>query len=322
MASSEILNSLHRQIEKVETEYSLAQFSPFGVAGVADYFVTIQDTIELAAVVKAAQDVRLPYLVIGQASKTIFSRSGFPGLVIQNLSHSYSLAQDKSQIVVDSGVSLNTLITQTASLGLGGLTSFYGSRGTVGGAVYSNLLSENGQPFLSSVRYLTLVLPPTRLDGEAKIMRFSGEWLRAQNAYFDSPSKLKIEKNGLMDSKAVILTVLLQLTSVRNDEIRRRVQLQNTGKNKLKLFGQKRELGPMFIPILGQDLQVILKGAGITSLKVPNLSVSRSNLNYLVAGRTDPDLLQLRSLIEQIKERVFKVYGIRLVDNFEYIGVW
>ncbi len=163
MGEESTRQSLLKTLVSVEEGYSLRGFNQLGAGGSADYFTVAHDTVELAAAVKSAIDLKVPYLVIGQGEGVLFSDGGFPGLVIHNQADSYGVALDKSQMVVDGGVTLNRLIMVAASRGLGGLTNFYGDPGTVGGAIFSNHELLSSIPLVAR-KYCNLFWPGSLLS--------------------------------------------------------------------------------------------------------------------------------------------------------------
>jgi len=310
--SEDAYQTLLKQIAKVEREYPLGELNPLGAGGVADYFTVANDTVELASAVKGALDAKVPYMVVGRGEGTLFSDGGFPGIVIQNLSSSCAVAADKSQVVVDSGLPLSRFITMLASRSLGGLTNFYGQPGTVGGATYANL-SDGSQSILSSVRYVTMFMPPARIDKEATIARYKVDWLVRP----DGLTKLQFQKTSraVGEPQPVILTVLFQLTSVRPDEIQ--LRLGERAARNPKVEG----MGPLFAPLPDTEIETLLVGAGVASLRVGSVFPDRYHPNFL-KSRGSARSADIRQLIESIQEKVWAVYGVKLECRYEFAGAW
>lgn len=311
---AELKSHLLHHVASVEDSYSLRRFNPLGAGGVADFFTVATSTIELAAAVKAAIDIRMPYLVIGEGAATLFSDAGFPGLVIHNQAASFGVALDKNQIVVDSGITLSRLITFTVGRGLGGMLPFYGGAGTVGGALFENTVSE-GQSILSSVRYVTMLVPPARIDKEATIVRYKGDWLHKS----EEQTKLQYirEQRGLEEPSPVILTVLFQLTNVRTDELR--IRLQHKMKEKLPA----NLMGPIFRELPGHvPMSDLLVGAQVAEINEGGVYPNRYFPNYLASRNKVARADDIRLVIEQMAERVQQMYGVLPVSRYEYGGVW
>lgn len=111
----------------------------FPTGGVAEWFVSCPTTETLVQALQHAEQAKLPFRVVGDMTNVLVSDNGFRGLLIQNKSNEIMFMHDRSQVLVDAGVSLATLISQAVSLGYSGLESFIGIPGTIGGAVYGNV---------------------------------------------------------------------------------------------------------------------------------------------------------------------------------------
>jgi UDP-N-acetylmuramate dehydrogenase len=317
MATNDIQVSLLRDIADLRQSYPLQGFNVLGAGGVADYFTVAHTTIELASAVKAAIDSKVPYLVIGQGSTVLFSDGGFPGLVIKNESSAIAVDKEKSQIVVDSGVSLKQLITAAGNQGLGGLTHLYGEQGTVGGAVYGGC-GPARMPLSSSLRFLTILTPPAKIDKEATIARYKGDWLHKEGQI----SKLYYQKSHQLggEFQPVILTVLFQLTSVRTDEVLLRLRRQ-TALNSADV-PEGNLMGPVFLPPEGQPLGQVLALAELAGMKAGFITVDRKYPNYLTVRGGVARSADIRGLIEGMQEKVLARTGIMLTCRYEFLGEW
>src|SRR5207253_1725601 len=130
-----------------------------------------------------------------------------------------AFSAEQSQMVVDSGLSLQRLILQSANKGLGGLIPFYGEAGTVGGALYRGSAAE-GVRITSFLRSITLLMPPTKMRPEAYIVRHKADWLAGKQEGY---TRLR-EQRSVLGPVPVILTAQFQLTSLRAEELARRLQ--------------------------------------------------------------------------------------------------
>lgn len=313
MGSDTVKAGLLKHIAQVEEGYPLARFNPLAVGGTADYYTEATSTVELAAAVNAAILQEIPYVVIGRGSHILFSDGGFPGLVVQNTSSGMALAADRSQIVVDAGMELSRLVTAAAGYGLGGLVPFFGQSGTVGGALYRNL-EVGGQAIRSSVRQVTVLVPPSRLTTQATIARHPADWLftELENSRLKA---LKVRK-GWLEPQPLILTASFQLTSNRHDELTTRIQRQA----RLLPVAPKHTLGPLFAPLPNADLDELLIKAGVSGLRVGSVYPDRYHPNYIARrGRCTSE--EIFSLMEQIRQRMHEVFAVELISNLERVEI-
>jgi len=310
---------LLRRISTVEENVSLAQFSALGTGGTADFFTVSHDAIELIEAVKGAIDAKLPYVVVGSGGGVLFADGGFPGLVIHNQSSSCVMTADHSQMIVDSGMSLQRFITTAAGQGFGGLTSLYGLGGTVGGALYSNA-STSEQSILSSVRYVTLLLPPTKMKVDVSMVRYKADWLLKDGEGLTRLQRLQAER-PIDEPRPVILNAHIQLTSVRSDEIIRRIA------EEVKQLQRKQPKGEVWGPIFhepaGTSVHELLAGTGIEKIRtVEGVQVDRKNRNFLRRGKVQPTASGIWQLAVEMQQQVWHRSGVELKFAFERIGVW
>ena len=316
MASDTRLELL-KHIAKVEEAFPLQELNPLRAGGIADFYVQAHDTIELVAAVKAAIDVKIPYVVVGQGKGILFSDGGFPGLVVHNKTSGIAVAREKSQIVVDSGMPLQQLITAAANIGLGGLTHLYGQTGTVGGSVYANI-GQDSRPILSSVRYLTMLMPPARLDKEATIVRFRSEWMERE----DSATKLLYLKatKGMEEPQPIILTVLFQMTNIRSDEVR--IRLQNQSQKHSLTVPTQTAMGPIFMALPDVRVEDLLLGAEVAKLGCGNVQPHRRHPNYITVKGGAVRSADIRQLISEMQLKVQAKYSMLLSCRYEFLGAW
>jgi UDP-N-acetylenolpyruvoylglucosamine reductase len=278
-----IRQQLLKAIPEVTHNYTTGTTKPLGIGGVATYYTEVHGTVALVEAVKAACDANIPYRVIGQASSTIVGDNGFNGLLIKNLSDSYAISAEQSQLVVDSGMAMRRLITIAASAELGGLISLYAAGGSVGGSLFYNSASIFGkqQKLSDSLKSLTLLMPPSKMKPEPSIVRFKGTWLtsRLENGETKLAS-IAAKSEGRIP---VVLTSQLQLTSLRSDEISRRLSLEveEVAHTEPAASEASRYFGPIFIPPYGVTVEKVLEVLLAKKLELEGLHLSRRYPNYL-----------------------------------------
>lgn len=184
------LNKLKSELEKINStvklDEPLAKYTTWRIGGPADMFFQANTINELSSAVKTANELNIPYTILGWGSNVLISDKGIRGLVIKNASkeieikansetHFPSVKEIEARLnVVDkdkyynfddldydesnsptievnvaSGVYLPYLINITIDKGITGLQWFAGIPGTVGGAVYNNI--HGGTRFFSEV---------------------------------------------------------------------------------------------------------------------------------------------------------------------------
>ncbi|MDO8513135.1 MAG: UDP-N-acetylmuramate dehydrogenase [bacterium] len=322
----EIAKQLKEQLgEKLEEHLGLRDYTTMKVGGVADYVFSASTVSELVNAVQAAVNLDIPYLVLGGGSNVIISDYGFPGMVIFNRSSNVAFLQDRSQVMSDSGVYLSHLITSAAAKEYGGLEFLVGVPGTVGGAAYNNVSCWGGE-FSDYVRSLTILLP-----GEEKGERCRTVNIEAQDMKFGYHSSWLKENSGKnVGRKPVILSVKLQLASLRREEIMRRIKQYQQMRLSKQPLGE-HSAGSIFKNPSGFEATAsedknysagfLIDKSGGKRLRVGGAQVSKKHANFIVnTGKATA--MDVRQLIEQIQELVREKKGITLEEEIEFIGEW
>jgi UDP-N-acetylmuramate dehydrogenase len=289
----------------------LRDFTTVKVGGVADYFWEAKTQEDLIRAVMAALKLKIPYFILGIGSNVVISDIGFPGLVILNHTANLSFIEEKSQVIVDSGVLLARLIMEAVSRDLGGLETLAGIPGTVGGAIYNNA-SAWGKAIGDYVKKLTLLLPTE--GSKAKIVRYRRDWMKF--GYHQSILKLNKKKNPSFPP--VILSVLLQLAHNKKEEILRTIQHYQRWRAKNQPAGFS--CGSVFLNpgnVAEQSAGYLIDHSGLKGLKVGRAVVSKKHANRDRASAPD-----IRMLAEKVRDEVTRQKGIILQEEIEYIGHW
>ena len=123
----------------------MSAHTTFKIGGPADVFITVRDTDELCAAVKACRENGVPLMILGKGSNLLVSDAGIEGAVITLDGAFKELTVDGDTVMSGAGVALSKLCTTALENGLAGLEFAYGIPGTVGGAVYMNAGAYGGE---------------------------------------------------------------------------------------------------------------------------------------------------------------------------------
>jgi UDP-N-acetylmuramate dehydrogenase len=120
----------------------LANHTTLGVGGPAAKIVHAKTEAELISAVKAADESKLPILILGGGSNVLISDSGFSGTVIkvETTGNSFEIdACSGGTLTVSAGADWDEFVSFTIEKGLANLESLSGIPGTVGGAPIQNI---------------------------------------------------------------------------------------------------------------------------------------------------------------------------------------
>lgn len=125
------------------------------MGGPADYLYIATTTFELVQAISTVKQLKIPFLLIGQGTKTALSAKGFRGLVIKNRTHTLKISGIKGKIgvtgigveealvEVDSGVSLLKLNSFLTQQNLEKVTGYSSMHSSIGGSIFTDLDLQN-----------------------------------------------------------------------------------------------------------------------------------------------------------------------------------
>lgn len=317
-------------LSDVRDHVVMRDYTTFKVGGVADYFIEANTVDQLVRAVKAALSLKIPYFILGNGSNILLSDYGFPGLVIKNKTSSISFMEEKSQVIADSGVMLSKLIMESISHDLAGLEFLYGIPGTVGGSVYGDA-GANGSAIGDYVRSLTLLeIDPE--DNIPKIVQREASWMN----FGYRTTRLKEMKSK---NKPVILSVRFQFSRNQQKELMRRINMYKEKRVQTQPIGLlagcifKNPIPNVLKNITGSGTRgmpelpkertagFMLDKSGAKKLQTSHAVVSNKHANFVV-NKDGAKATEIRTLIEQMRERVRSEFNVTLEEEIEYIGQW
>lgn len=286
--------------------------------GVVDHLLTVESLAELIDAVNLARRLKLEYVVIGQGSGVLFSDVGFAGLVILNRTNRISIDVTKSQVIADSGVLMQRLIVESASRDLTGLEFLSGLRGTVGGAAVMNR-QANGVSLSQIVKSVTVLMPDGQVVTQpVQFMDYSEMSSRLTRVL---ANRLDLTETPELP---VILTVTLQLSRNKKEEIMRKIQhfsQQNRAAWPLTL----PSLGPIFKAYQGRDAEEYLTQAETKRLVQGRAKLVPKQPNFILthtAGLGASRTSDIMTLTLDLQRAVAKKFDIWLEPNFICYGQW
>lgn len=177
-----IYQKLAEILPDLKRDEPLARHSTIRVGGPAAAFLTVNSIDRLVLAVKTAKENKIPYHLLGGGSNTLFSDTGFDGLIIKNMANQLVIGGESevveavdyhvpvgrpryesadpgkyvsffdldaperpgdTLVTADSGLNLTACIIKTLAADLSGLQWFGGIPGVIGGAVYNNIHGGN-----------------------------------------------------------------------------------------------------------------------------------------------------------------------------------
>lgn len=124
--------------KQIREQVNLAPYNSFGVSQRCAYFIEIQDAADLAQAREFAASKRLPVLVLGQGSNTLFIKD-FPGLVLYMNSRGRQVLPGPGMLRVAAGEDWHELVKYCLQNELYGIENLALIPGSVGAAPIQNI---------------------------------------------------------------------------------------------------------------------------------------------------------------------------------------
>ena len=279
----------------VKTDEPLKNHCTLRIGGNARYFVTVKSLCSLRELVDSAKRVNMPYKVVGNGSNLLFSDDGYDGLII-SLSGLSDISFSDFGVRALAGANLNSLIEYTVASGYSGIENLVGIPATVGGATVMNA-GAFGKNISNHI-----VKVETVKDG--KLKRYDKEECR-----------FSYRKSRFLGSKEIITAVYFDFPK-KDGNGNAHVLEYLERRRAAQPFG--RTCGSVFKNPKGDYAGRIIEECGLKGLKVGGASVSEIHANFILAHE-NATASDVRTLINKIKETVYKKKGIVLHEEVEYV---
>lgn len=303
----------------VEPHALLSQYTRFGIGGPADALIQADDEPSFIAALDAVRDSRAPFVVIGGGTNLVASDAGFSGFVLRFTGREIRLEGD-ARVFSRAGAGLQALVDFTIDHGLSRIHTMTGIPGTVGAAVYGNA-GAYGHSISESV---------------VRVRFFDGEKIREfDNAACEFRYRESIFKRR---KQWVIFSTELELTPADRHDLRRAADEILAIRN-AKYPPTMRCAGSIFknliLAELTEAVQARIPARVVREGKVPSayfleevdakgmvnggihVADYHANLIYNAGNGT---AAQLCGVIEELKERVRRRFGLELEEEVQYVG--
>jgi len=263
----------------VRPQESLAPFTLLRIGGKAEFLAEPRSVDELAALMRAAAELKLPVRVLGVGSNVLVRDEGVPGVVVRLVAPAFTgIEVEGKKVRAGGGAALSAVISAAASHGLAGLETLVGIAASIGGAVRSNAGDRSGE-IGQYVRRVQV------LDSKHQAV-----WREHEDLQF------RENKSNLDDP--VILAAEFELEPDLGEDIVKRMRkawIHRMAKQPYSYEAAAR----IFKNPRGGQAAALIEAAGLSRTKVGGAEVSERNANYVIAGNncTARDVLRLIDLL-------------------------
>ena len=279
----------------------LAKHTTFGIGGPADCMVFPETREELSKLLKYAYQKKISAIFIGSGSNILVWDKGFDGIVI-SLKKSFKnlIIKQNSQIIVEAGVMLGTMVKEAMAAEIGGLESLIGVPGTVGGA-----LIMNAGAFGSEI---------SKYFEEAKTMTIEGDT--------KSYKKGEIEfsyRHSTFPKNEILLEATFQCKRGKPAEILKDRKVASDGRKSNQPL-KFRSAGSIFKnPSDSLAAGYLIDKTGLKGTERGGAAISEKHANFIV-NMGDATAADVLYLIKLAKKYVAKKFHINLELEVKLIG--
>ncbi len=278
------------------------------IGGPADLLIEARTTEELVALAQRADEMALPYVVVGGGANILVSDLGIRGLVIVNRAKEirFDVRNVKARAEVDSGVTLTTLARDCIERGLAGMEWAISVPGTVGGGIVGNAGAHgsNMAACVSMVRVLRRGAAPEY-------------WTPRQLQFGYRRSALK---NYAPADRPTVLSVTLELKVDYRANLERRANEYVAKRKASQPPGAS--IGSMFKNPEGDFAGRLIEACGLKGRRIGGAMISDKHANFFVNASGEAQAGDVKALIDLAHTEVLQRFGVDLQLEVELLGEW
>ena len=286
--------------DRVFTEEAMSQHTTFKIGGPADYFLMPDKGEDVGRVIKICKEKEIPYFILGNGSNLLVGDGGYRGAVIQIYRNMSSVTVEGNEIRAQAGALLSAVAAAAKNASLTGFEFAGGIPGTIGGAVVMNAGAYGGE--MKDV--LTEV---TVMNAEGDIFTLPTEEL-----------ELGYRTSIIKTVGYIVLEAKIRLKEGDPEVIRETMKdltIRRTTKQPLEY----PSAGSTFKRPEGYFAGKLIIDSGLAGYQVGGAQVSEKHCGFLInAG--DATARDVRTLMDNVRDIVYKKYGVTLEPEVKFLG--
>lgn len=296
------LAKLKKQLKASEVfeNYDLKNMTTFRVGGKAKYFLKLGTIEDFVKAMLYLQSINAKIFVLGNGSNIVFSDNGYGGVVIKLCGDFERIQETNDEIQVGAGVLISSVISYACEHGLGGIEKAIGVPASMGGATCMNLGCFGFE--MSNVISFVVAYDLTK----QKIVYLSNK-----------ECEFGYRKSIFSNKDYIILRVGLRLTPCDKDVMKR--TMLETLKKRNETQPKGFSAGCVFKRIDGIVVSKLLDEMGAKGMSKGDAQVSCKHANFIL-NIGSAKSTEIFELIEEIKQKFFEQYKIKLDCEIEFVG--
>lgn len=286
---------------EVHPNEPMSSHTTYRIGGPARWFVRVDSLRALTRLLDTCAERRISWAIVGRGSNLLVSDGGFNGVVVTlgRDFRTFRVHEDGVSMSAGTGVLLSAVVQEAFKRSLAGLEFAVGTPGNMGGALRMN--AGSAEDFIGSrVSSVTVYTPG---QGMRKLQAGDVRWGYRTTSFAPDDVLLECE---------------LSLKEADPFFIRGKMEA-NLKRRKATQPLDMPSCGSVFRNPPGNSAAKLIDQAGCKGLRCGGAEVSRKHANFIVntGGATAVDV---RQLIEIVKERVLEAHGTQLTTEVRFLG--
>jgi UDP-N-acetylmuramate dehydrogenase len=267
------------------------------LGGPADIFIAPENVDDIRHALAFAGREQMPTTVIGTGTHTLATERGFHGVLLRLEGALRRMEFNGEEAVAGAGADVFALVRAAAAVSLGGLAPLVGAAGSVGGALvlYGSGDSQALARLISAVYFI-------RADGEIDEVK---------------PGVHGLGDRGLEAPGRILIGCRLRLTRQPAAAINREIAHALRARPLLQTLSLPGAVVWRDPP--GQSASALIAQAGLQGTRVNGAEVCAKHPGVIV-NRGSATAVDVLSLMQLMRERVFARTGIRLEPSIRTLG--
>lgn len=287
----------------VSHKEDMKKHTTFKTGGNAEIFVKTSEIDDIIKIKKASIKYGFPLFILGGGANILVSDKGIPGVTL-SLENLNSISHNNTELIVETGLSVNKMSEYAYNEALEGMEFIYGMPGSVGGAIWMNARCY-GEEISDSFLWADYLSP----SGEVKrLYKKSSDW-----DYKISP----FQEDGI-----IILKACFKLKKGKYSEIKTKMD-KNFSDRRLKGHFKFPCAGSVFKNnrVFGAPSGKIIEEAGLKGLKKGNAQISDFHANIIVNlgnAKSSDIYFLIQRVIKEVKDK----RGFIMEPEVLLVGDW
>lgn len=286
---------------------ALARQASSRIGGPADLYFMARTRDALTRSIDAAEDLGVPWHLIGSASNVLISDDGVEGLVVKVATSGMRVTSDAKtsvhRVEAEAGCIYAAVAKNVSGMGLGGLEWAINVPGTVGAAVVNN------SGAFGSATAERLVEALIYVPGQGCCTVGVDELGLAYRT-----SRLK---RG--ELRGIVLSATYAVEPGSAPELRVRMREVQLRRRATQPSGYS--LGSMFMNPEGDSAGRLIDDAGLKLRRVGGAEVAEQHANFFL-NRGAATARDVRALMAEVQEAVWARTGVWLTPEVQFLGRW